>query len=175
MIVSFDGHTPNIAEDAFVAPNATIIGRVSLAEGSSVWFQSVLRGDVETITVQKGANIQDLAMVHADPGFKVEIGAFATIGHHATVHGCTIGAGALVGINAVVLNGALVGEGSLIGANALVPEGMQIPPKSLVVGSPAQVKRTLTDEQVAMIRLGADHYIQNGERFKALFESEDFD
>ena len=128
MIVSFDGHTPDIADDAFIAPNATIIGRVSVAEG-----------------------------------------------HHATVHGCMIGAGALVGINAVVLNGAVVGEGSLIGANALVPEGMQIPPKSLVVGSPAQVKRTLTDEQVAMIRLGADHYIQNGQRFKALFESEDLD
>ena len=134
MIVSFDGHTPDIADDAFIAPNATIIGRVSVAEGCSIWFQSVLRGDVETITVQKGANIQDFAMVHADPGSKVEIGAFATIGHHATVHGCTIGAGALVGINAVVLNGAVVGEGSLIGANALVPEGMQIPPKSLVVG-----------------------------------------
>jgi carbonic anhydrase/acetyltransferase-like protein (isoleucine patch superfamily) len=109
-------------------------------------------------------------MVHADMGFKADIGEYVTVGHHATVHGCTVGAGSLIGINAVVLNGAKIGENSIVGANALVPEGMDIPPYSLVVGSPAKVKRTLSEEQVALVRMGTDHYIKNGERFKALLE-----
>lgn len=172
MIIPFNGSTPLIAENAFVAPNATIIGKVSIAEDASVWFQSVLRGDVEDIIVRKGANVQDLAMVHADMGFKADIGEYVTVGHHATIHGCTIGSGSLIGINAVVLNGAKIGKNCIIGANALVPEGMEIPDNSLVVGAPAKVKRTLSDEQIAMVRMGTEHYIKNGARFKALFEAD---
>lgn len=172
MIIPFNGNTPEIASTAFVAPNATVIGNVFIAEDASVWFQSVLRGDVEAIVVGKGANVQDLAMIHADPGFKADIGEYVTVGHHATVHGCTIGSGSLVGINAVVLNGAKIGKNCIVGANALVPEGMEIPDNSLVVGAPAKVKRTLSDEQVAMVRMGTEHYIQNGARFKALFEND---
>jgi carbonic anhydrase/acetyltransferase-like protein (isoleucine patch superfamily) len=171
MIINCDGHSPSVSDTSFVAPNATLIGRVTLEEQTSIWFGAVLRGDVEDIIVRKGANIQDLAMVHADMGFKADIGEYATVGHHATVHGCTVGAGSLIGINAVVLNGAKIGENSIVGANALVPEGMDIPPYSLVVGSPAKVKRTLSEEQVALVRMGTDHYIKNGERFKALLES----
>jgi len=170
MIIDFDGYSPSVSDTSFVAPNATLIGRVRLEEQTSIWFGAVLRGDVEDIIVRKGANIQDLAMVHADMGFKADIGEYVTVGHHATVHGCTVGAGSLIGINAVVLNGAKIGENSIVGANALVPEGMDIPPYSLVVGSPAKVKRTLSEEQVALVRMGTDHYIKNGERFKALLE-----
>jgi carbonic anhydrase/acetyltransferase-like protein (isoleucine patch superfamily) len=170
MIIDFDGYSPSVSGSSFVAPNATLIGRVTLEEQTSIWFGAVLRGDVEDIVVRKGANIQDLAMVHADMGFKADIGEYVTVGHHATVHGCTVGAGSLIGINAVVLNGAKIGENCIIGANALVPEGMEIPPYSLVVGSPAKVKRTLSEEQVALVRMGTDHYIKNGERFKALLE-----
>ena len=170
MIIDFDGYSPSVSDTSFVAPNATLIGRVRLEEQTSIWFGAVLRGDVEDIIVRKGANIQDLAMVHADMGFKADIGEYVTVGHHAIVHGCTVGAGSLIGINAVVLNGAKIGENSIVGANALVPEGMDIPPYSLVVGSPAKVKRTLSEEQVALVRMGTDHYIKNGERFKALLE-----
>lgn len=171
MIVPFNGNTPAIAKNAFVAPNATLIGKVTIAEDASIWFQCVLRGDVEDIIVRKGANVQDLAMVHADMGFKADIGEYVTVGHHATVHGCTIGSGSLIGINAVVLNGAKVGKNCIVGANALVPEGMEIPDNSLVVGAPAKVKRTLSDEQIALVRMGTDHYIQNGKRFKALLDN----
>jgi len=170
MIIDFDGHSPSVSDSSFVAPNATLIGRVTLEEQTSIWFGAVLRGDVEDIIVRTGANIQDLAMVHADMGFKADIGEYVTVGHHATVHGCTVGAGSLIGINAVVLNGAKIGANCIIGANALVPEGMEIPPYSLVVGSPAKVKRTLSEEQVALVRMGTDHYIKNGERFKSLLE-----
>lgn len=109
-------------------------------------------------------------MVHADMGFKADIGEYVTVGHHATVHGCTIGSGSLIGINAVVLNGAKIGKNCIVGANALVPEGMEIPDNSLVIGAPAKVKRTLSDEQIAMVRMGTEHYVQNGARFKALLE-----
>lgn len=149
----------------FIAPNAAVIGRVTLQENSSVWFSCVLRADVERIEIGAGSNIQDGSVIHADPGFPTLIGAHVTVGHKAMLHGCTVGEGSLVGINAVVLNGAVIGRGCLIGANALVTEGMQIPDGSLVLGSPATVKKTLSEEQQAALRLNADHYVANAAHF----------
>jgi carbonic anhydrase/acetyltransferase-like protein (isoleucine patch superfamily) len=149
----------------FIAPNAAVIGDVTLHENSSVWFCCVLRGDAERIEVGAGSNIQDGAVLHADPGFPMVVGKSVTVGHNAMLHGCSIGDGSLVGINAVVLNGAKVGKGCLIGANALVTEGMQIPDGSLVLGSPAMVRSALSDEQRLALMHNADHYVGNARRF----------
>jgi carbonic anhydrase/acetyltransferase-like protein (isoleucine patch superfamily) len=157
----------------WVAENATVLGNVSIEEDASVWFSAVIRGDNEPIVLGARSNIQDGAVLHTDPGFPMTIGADCTIGHMAMLHGCTIGAGSLVGIGAVVLNGAKIGEGSLIGAQALVGEGKEIPPRSLVLGAPGKVVRTLTDEQAALLQRGAKHYVQNWERFKASLKRQD--
>lgn len=149
----------------FVAPNAAVIGNVTLHANSSVWFGCVLRGDAERIEVGSGSNIQDGTVLHADAGFPMVVGANVTVGHNAMLHGCTIGDGSLVGIGAVVLNGAKVGRGCLIGANALVTEGMEIPDGSMVLGMPAKIKGTLTPEQQQALAHNADHYIANGRRF----------
>ena len=171
MIFQLDGEQPNIAEGCFVAPSATLIGQVSLAQGASVWFGAVLRGDTEPIDVGEGSNVQDQAVLHADPGFPLKIGKGVTIGHLAMLHGCTIEDHVLVGIGAVVLNGARIGEGSLVGAGALVTEGKVIAPRSLVVGSPARVIRTLDENQVAGLKANAAHYVQNGKRYRAGLEA----
>ena len=149
----------------FIAPNAAVIGDVTLHENSSVWFGCTLRGDGDHIEVGAGSNIQDGAVLHVDPGFPLVVGESVTVGHNAMLHGCTIGAGSLVGINAVVLNGAKVGKGCLIGANALVTEGMEIPDGSLVLGSPAKIKTQLSAEQQLGLMHNADHYIGNARRF----------
>lgn len=154
-----DGH--------FIAPTAAVIGDVTLHENTSVWFSCVLRGDAERIEVGPGSNIQDGAVLHADPGFPMTVGAKVTVGHNAMLHGCTIGDGALVGIGAIVLNGARVGRCCLIGANALVTEGMEIPDGSLVLGVPAKIKGTLSDEQQAALAINSEHYVTNGAHFKA--------
>lgn len=154
-----DGH--------FIAPNAILIGDVVLHEDASVWFSCVLRGDADRIEIGAGSNIQDGAVLHADPGFPLSVGQNVTVGHNAMLHGCTIGDGSLVGINAVVLNGARVGKGCLIGANALVTEGMEIPDGSLVLGVPAKIKSQLSAEQQQGLLLNAQHYIRNGQRYKA--------
>lgn len=150
----------------WVAPGAAVIGRVTLGENASVWFNAVVRGDTDAITIGAGSNIQDGAVLHADPGFPLVIGGECTIGHLAMVHGCTIGDGALIGIGATVLNGAVVGEGSLIGARALVGEGKTIPPHSLVVGIPGRVVRTLDEAEVARLRRTAEGYQRKWRRFK---------
>jgi carbonic anhydrase/acetyltransferase-like protein (isoleucine patch superfamily) len=152
-------------EGHFVAPNATLIGDVVLHEKSSVWFGCVLRGDADRIEIGPGSNIQDGAVLHTDPGFPLVVGRQVTVGHNAMLHGCTIGDGSLVGINAVVLNGARVGRGCLIGANALVTEGMDIPDGSLVLGMPAKIKSQLSDEQQHGLLLNAEHYVQNAQRY----------
>lgn len=152
-------------EGHFIAPNASVIGSVSLAEQVSVWFNVVMRGDTELIRVGARSNIQDGSVCHADPGFPLSIGEDVTIGHKAMVHGCTIGDGTLIGINAVVLNGAKIGKGCLIGANALVTEGMEIPDYSMVLGSPAKIKRQLDAESAEVLKLSAANYVANGERF----------
>lgn len=150
----------------FVAPNAAVIGDVTLHENSSVWFSCVLRGDAERIEVGAGSNIQDGTVMHADPGFPMVVGRNVTVGHNAMLHGCNIGDGSLVGIGAVVLNGARIGKGCLIGANALVTEGMEIPDGSMVLGSPAKIRKQLTEEQRIALMHNADHYVGNALRFR---------
>lgn len=155
-------------EGHFIAPNAAVIGDVTLQDRASVWFSCVLRGDVERIEIGAGSNIQDGTVVHADPGFPCVVGSNVTVGHNAMLHGCSIGDGSLVGIGAVVLNGAKVGKNCLIGANALVTEGMEIPDGSLVLGAPAKVKKALGEDAIAMLQINAEHYVNNAANFKAL-------
>lgn len=166
----FRGNAPQVHESAFVADSATLVGRVVLDELTSVWPGAVIRADSEPIVVGRGSNVQDCAVLHVDPGVPMTIGANVTVGHQAMLHGCTIGDGTLVGIKAVVLNGATIGRECLIGANALVPEGKAIPDRSLVVGSPGRVVRTLTDEDVARMKRAAEVYVANGERYRAGLE-----
>jgi carbonic anhydrase/acetyltransferase-like protein (isoleucine patch superfamily) len=149
----------------FIAPTAAVIGNVVLGDGASVWFSAVIRGDNEPIRIGARSNIQDGCVCHSDPGSPLTIGEAVTIGHNATVHGCTIGDGTLVGINAVVLNGATIGRNCVIGANSLVPEGMEIPDGSLVMGVPARVKRELSAEEQELFSHNADHYVNNAIRF----------
>ena len=149
----------------FIAPGASVIGDVVLKANASLWFGVVIRGDAETITVGEGSNIQDGSVLHADPGFPLDIGRNVTVGHQAMLHGCTIGDDSLVGINAVVLNGAKIGRGCLVGANALVTENTEIPDFSMVLGSPAKIVRTLGEEQIAAIKLSGEHYVLNAQRF----------
>ena len=149
---------------AWVAPNACLVGRVVLAAGASVWYGAVLRGDNEPITIGENSNIQDNCVAHTDMGFPLTIGAECTIGHLAMVHGCTIGDGALVGIGATILNGAVIGESCIIGAHALIPEGKIIPPFSLVVGAPGRVVRPVTEDEANDLRDGARHYVEQWRR-----------
>lgn len=152
---------------AFIAPNATIVGDVHLAEEVSVWFGTVIRGDVESIRIAAGANIQDLTMVHADPGFPTTIGEGATIGHRCIIHGATIGEGAMIGMGSILLNGCSIGARSLVGAGALVTQGKSFPPESLILGSPARRIRALTPEEVEGLALSTAHYIAAGKAFAA--------
>ena len=158
--IDFGGHTPQVPETAWVAPNATLIGKVTLSERSSVFYGSVLRGDMDTITIGERSNIQDGCVVHTDPGFPVTVGAGVSVGHRAVLHGCTIEDDALIGMGAVVLNGAHVGAGSLIAAGAVVTEGMEIPPGSLVAGVPAKVRRELAEEDIEGLRENARTYVE---------------
>ena len=153
--------------DYFVAENATVIGRVRLAERSSIWFNAVLRGDQELISIGEGSNVQEACVLHTDPGFPLSVGANVTVGHQAMLHGCTIGDNSLVGIQAVVLNGATIGRNCLIGAGALIPEGKTIPDNSLVIGSPGRVKRELEPGEIEALGHGATHYVENYRRFLA--------
>ena len=161
------GDVSVVAEGGYwVAENATVVGSVLLKKDASIWFNAVLRGDTELITVGEGSNVQDGSVLHTDLGYPIEIGPHVTIGHKAMLHGCTIGEGSLIGINAVVLNGAKIGKNCLVGANALITEGKEIPDYSMVMGSPGKVVRTLDTEQGAAIRMGAKHYVQNAKRFR---------
>ena len=162
-----------LGEGQFIAPNAAVIGDVTLHENASVWFSCVLRGDADRIEVGARSNIQDGTVMHADPGFPMVVGEDVTVGHSAMLHGCTIGDGSLVGINAVVLNGARVGRGCLIGANALVTEGMEIPDGSMVLGSPAKIVRHLDEASQLLLRHNADHYVGNARRFSDTLEAQE--
>lgn len=159
-------------DDFWIAPTAVVIGKVKLAKKTSIWWHSVLRGDNELITIGEGTNIQDGTVIHTDPGFPVVIGERVTIGHMAMIHGCTIGDGALIGINAVVLNGAKVGKDCLIGAKALVTEGMDIPDNSLAVGAPAKVIRNVTPENIKRMQHGAEVYIDRARFYKEKLRQE---
>ena len=149
----------------WIAPDANVIGAVTIGEDVGIWFGTTLRGDNERITVGRGTNIQEGVMVHSDPGFPATIGEGCTIGHHAIVHGCTIGDNSLIGMGATVLNGAKIGRNCLVGANALVTEGKEFPDNSLIVGSPAKVIRTLDDAAVEGLRRSAENYVANWKRF----------
>lgn len=151
----------------WVAPNATLIGDIVLNDEASVWFNAVLRGDNETITVGARSNVQDGCVFHTDMGFPLTIGANCTIGHKAILHGCTINDNALVGMGATVLNGAVIGSNCIVGANALIAEGKEIPDNSLVVGVPGKVVRTLPETAAADIAKSAEGYVRNWRRFKA--------
>lgn len=166
-IYRFDEVAPSIAATAWVAPSAVLVGRVVLADAASVWFGAVLRGDNEPIVVGARSNVQENAVLHTDIGFALTLGADVTVGHQAMLHGCTIGDGSLVGIQAIVLNAARIGRDCLIGAGALVPEGREIPDRSLVLGSPGKVVRSLTDDEVARLRHSADNYVAKAARFAA--------
>lgn len=151
----------------YVADSAMVIGSVELHEGASVWFNAVLRGDAEKITVGEGSNVQEGSVLHTDPGYPLVIGKHVTVGHKVMLHGCQIGDNSLIGINAVVLNGAKIGNNCLIGAGALITEGKEIPDNSLVMGAPGKVVKTLSAEQAAGLKASAAHYVANGQRFAA--------
>jgi carbonic anhydrase/acetyltransferase-like protein (isoleucine patch superfamily) len=160
LVQPFGGKTPVLGESVYLAPTSTVIGDVTMGEDSSLWFGSILRGDVGSIRVGKRTNIQDLTMVHVTGGkFNTEIGDEVTIGHRCVVHGCRIEDGCLLGIGSVILDGAVVGEGSVIGAGAVVTPGTTIPPRSMVLGLPAKVRRPLTDEEAKMGVEGAERYV----------------
>ena len=167
MIYSLGDRRVEIRGDYYVADNAVVIGSVVLGHGASVWFGGVVRGDNDVITIGDGTNVQDAAVLHVDEGVPLSLGANVSIGHRAALHGCTVEDGALIGIGAVVLNHAVIGAGSLVGAGALVPEGKVIPERSLAVGSPTRVVRTLTDEDVAGIEGIARHYVERARRYRA--------
>jgi carbonic anhydrase/acetyltransferase-like protein (isoleucine patch superfamily) len=166
-IYRIEDHAPRIASDAYVADSATVIGRVTLGAGASVWFGAVLRGDGDDIVIGAGSNVQDGAVLHVDPGFPLTIGERVSVGHQAMLHGCTIGAGSLIAIKAVVLNGAVIGEQSLVGAGAIVTEGKVFPPRSLLLGAPAKVARELTDKDLQMLKGAAASYIERSARYRA--------
>lgn len=157
-ILAIDGRKPSVSSEAWVAPTATVVGSASIGAGTGIFYGAVIRADMEDITIGAGSNIQDSAVLHADPGHPTQIGDNVSIGHGAVLHGCTIGDGALVGMNATVLNGAVIGAGSLIAAQALVLEGTDVPPGSLVAGVPGKVRRSLTTEEIEHCRQNAITY-----------------
>ncbi len=165
MLYKLDDVQVKVSENYFVADSAAVIGNVALGNNVSIWFNVVVRGDSDLITIGEDSNIQDGAVLHTDPGFPMTLGKGVTVGHKAMLHGCIVGDYSLVGINAVVLNGAKIGSHCIIGANALVTENMQIPDGSLIMGSPAKIKRELNSKQQKSLELQAQHYVQNGHRF----------
>jgi len=165
MIYQLGDLSPSIADTAWVAPDANVIGNIVLADASSVWFGATLRGDNEKILVGEGSNVQEACVLHTDMGFPLTIGTNCTIGHKAILHGCTIGDESLIGMGATVLNGAVIGRNCLIGAGALVTEGKHIPDGSLVMGAPGKVVRTLDAAAIEGLRLSARGYQLNAKRF----------
>lgn len=166
-IYQLDDKAPQVHPSAWVADSAQVMGDVVLAEDSSVWFGTVIRGDTATITVGAGTNIQDGSVLHADEGLPLTIGAHVTVGHQVMLHGCTVGDGSLIGIGAVVLNGACIGKHCLVGAGSLVTEGKVFPDGSMILGSPAKVVRQLTPAQIEMLERSAQNYVRNARRFRA--------
>jgi carbonic anhydrase/acetyltransferase-like protein (isoleucine patch superfamily) len=163
-IYELDGIAPKLAPGAWVADSAEVIGQVEMAENASVWYGCVVRGDSERISIGRNTNIQDLSVLHSDPGVPLTIGDNVTVGHQVMLHGCTIGDGTLVGIQAVVLNNAKIGRNCVVGAGSVVTEGKEFPDNSLIVGSPAKAIRTLDAEAVAKFQRIPPHYVQNAQR-----------
>ena len=165
MFYDLENKKPKNSGENWVAPNATIIGDVTLEKNSSVWFNAVIRGDNENIHVGEGSNVQDGSVLHTDPGCPLRIGKDVTIGHIVMLHGCTIGDNSLIGIGAVILNNAEIGKNCIIGAKALITENKEIPDNSLVVGAPGRVVRKLTDDEIGKITENAKHYQDNWKRY----------
>ena len=163
----YQNKAPQLPASAYVAAEATLIGDVTLGEGASLWPGAVARGDNEPVRIGEGSNVQEGAVLHADPGFALTLAAHVTVGHQAMLHGCTVGDGSLIGIQAVILNGAKIGKGCLVGAGALVTEGKEFPDGSLILGSPAKVVRTLTEEDMLRLQASAASYVARGQLFKA--------
>jgi len=157
---------PRIADSAWVADSAQVIGRVQMGENASVWFGSVLRGDNEWLTLGARVNVQDGSVLHSDPGFPLVLEDDVSLGHMVMLHGCSVGEGSLVGIQAVVLNGAKIGKGCLVGAGSVVTEGKEFPDHSLILGAPAKVVREVTPEQVARLRMTALHYVEKARMYR---------
>ncbi|MEV7798012.1 gamma carbonic anhydrase family protein [Microbacterium foliorum] len=166
-VLALPGKTPSVAEGAFIAEGARIVGEVSLAEGASVWYNAVLRGDSASIVIGPGSNVQDNVSVHVDAAHPVIVGAKVSIGHNAVVHGCTIGDGSLIGMGAVVLSGAVIGAGCLIAGGAVVLGGTEVPDGSLVAGVPAKVRRSLSDDERADLIANAEIYLRHLETHAA--------
>lgn len=164
-LYAIDDKKPQVAPDAWIADSAQVIGNVTLGAQASVWFGAIVRADNEPMTLGAGSNVQEGAVLHSDPGYPLNIGENVTVGHQVMLHGCSVGDGSLIGIGAVVLNGAKIGKNCLVGAGALVTEGKVFPDGSLIVGSPAVVKRELSPEQIAGLAQSANHYVLNAQRF----------
>jgi len=167
-LYALDDWRPELPADGeyWIAPNASLIGRVRLAKGASVWFGSVLRGDNDWIEVGENTNIQDLCVLHTDPGIPLTLGANVSVGHGAVVHGATVGDNCIVGMGATLLNRARIGKNSVVGANALVPEGKEFPDNSLIVGVPGKVVRTIGEQDVPMLLLNAAIYRDRWQRYR---------
>jgi len=168
-LYEFDGIRPDLPDegDYWIAPDAQVMGNVNLARHASIWFGCVVRGDNDPISIGENTNIQDNSVLHSDHGSPLTIGRDVTVGHKAMLHGCTIGDNCLIGIGAVIMNNTKIGKNCLIGANALITENKEIPDHSMVMGSPGRVLSQLSDEQIAMITLSAEHYVHNWKRFAA--------
>jgi carbonic anhydrase/acetyltransferase-like protein (isoleucine patch superfamily) len=165
-VYALDDLRPSLSPDlGWIAPNAVVVGSVSVEADTSIWFGAVLRGDNEPIRLGRASNVQENSVLHTDPGFPLTVGEGCTIGHRAILHGCTIGNNSLIGMGAIILNGATIGENCLVGAGSLVTEGKQIPPGSLVIGSPGRVARELTTEEIEGLRRSAQSYVRNARRF----------
>ncbi len=173
MIYELDGQHAEIADDAFVAPNATVIGDVRLMPGSSVWFGAILRGDIETISIGKGSNIQDGTVCHTDPNNPCIVGDNVTVGHMAMLHGCNIGDGSLIGIGATLMNGSSVGKNCIVGAHALITEGKQFPDNVVIMGAPAKVVREVTDADREALRGNAERYVTRSRRYMQELKARD--
>ncbi len=165
-IYELEGVRPRIAESAWIADSAQVMGNVELEEGASVWFGALIRGDTEVIRIGRGSNIQDLSVLHADVGKPLIVGQDVTVGHSVVLHGCTIGDGSLIGIGAVVLNGARIGKSCLVGAGALITEDKEFADGSMILGSPARVVRQLSVEKIEELRRSARNYVDNARRFR---------
>ena len=167
-LYAFNNKTPDIAKDTFIAPTAEIIGDVVIGSKSSVWFSSVVRGDLEKITIGMRTNVQDLCVCHADPGCRLSIGNNVTIGHRCIIHGCTIGNHCLIGMGAVVMNHAVIGEGSIVAAGAVILEGTHVPPFSLVTGIPGKIRKTRRsrDDIRSAAKAASDDYVKNAELYQ---------
>ena len=166
MIYDLEKNVPEISSDSWVAPNAIIIGKVKLEKNSSIWFNAVLRGDIEKIVIGENSNIQDGSVLHTDPGYPLTVGKGVTVGHMVMLHGCEVSDDTLIGIGSTILNKAKIGKNCIIGANTLVTENKTIPDNSLVLGSPGKVIRKVTDDEIKAIRENAKHYVKNSTRYK---------